>query len=250
LPRQLLTVFLVAATCLAIPYVASADLIFDSSLGGVAGSGLGTVLTILSVQSPGSGSIESGSVQRSGGTDVTSDVGVLASGGTTNVGNVKTGTSQALTSTFGETGITHVSQIGIVFNANEPSGNSITLTGLQMSIFNGNSDILDAYLAGSTNFVTTFTGTGKQGFVFRIDPAQRAALQVILDGLTPAALMELRIALSASASNATGGPETFNVGALAGGVTAVLEPATLLLLGSGLVGLGVWTRRRRPQRLT
>jgi hypothetical protein len=93
---------------------------------------------------------------------VTSDVGVLASGGTTNVGNVKTGASQTLTRTFSETGITKTSQIALVFNANEPSGNSVTLTGLQLSIFNGNTDIFDAHLAASTNFVTTFTGTGKQ----------------------------------------------------------------------------------------
>ena len=86
--RHLLAVFLAVATCLALPYVASADLIFDSSLG-VAGSGLGTVLTILTIQSPGSGSVESGITGRASGADVTSDVGVLASGGTMNVGGVE-----------------------------------------------------------------------------------------------------------------------------------------------------------------
>ncbi len=88
---------------LSTPYVASADLIFDSSLGGVSGSGLGTVSTILTMQSSGSGSLESGSVSRSGGADVKSDTGVLASGGTTTVGDVKTGASQTLTRTLGGT---------------------------------------------------------------------------------------------------------------------------------------------------
>src|SRR5262249_22681428 len=82
-------------------------------------------------------------------------------------------------------------------------------------------------------------GTGKEGFVFRLDLAQAAALQTLLNGMTTAALADLRLGVSASASNATGGPETFNVGGITGEVTAVLEPATLLLLGSGLVGLGV-----------
>ena len=102
--------------------------------------------------------------------------------GTTNVGKVKTGASQTLTQTFGGNGITKASQIAIVFNANEPSGNSITLTGLQMSVFNGNTDIFDAHLAASVSFPTTFTGIGKEGFVFRLDTTQAAALQTVLDG--------------------------------------------------------------------
>src|SRR5437016_4329582 len=137
--RQFFAIVLGITAALSTPYAASADLIFDASLGGVTGSGLGTVATILTIQSPGSTTTESGSVSRSGGADVTSNTGVLASGGTTNVGNVKTGASQTLTQTFGGNGITKASQIAIVFNADEPSGNSITLTGLQMSVFNGNS---------------------------------------------------------------------------------------------------------------
>ena len=242
--RHLLAVFL-GIGAFGIPHVASADLIFDSSLGGVSGTGLGTVLTILTFQSPGSGSLESGNVGRSGSADVTSDVGVLASGGTTNVGNVKTGSSQTLTRTFGEAGIIQASQIAIVFNANEPNGNSVTVTGLQMSIFNGNTDIFDAHLATSIDFGATFTGIGKEGFVFRLDTPEALALQTILNGLTPEAIAQLRIGLSASSSNATGGPETFNVGAITGEVAAVPEPATLLLIGTGMVGLGVW-RKRRP----
>ena len=95
------------------------------------------------------------------------------------------------------------------------------------------------------NFATTFTGTGKEGSVFRLDPAQGAASQVILDGLTPAALAELRIGLSASASDATGGPETFNVGAITGQVTPVPEPGTLLLAITALSGSTALAWRRR-----
>ena len=170
---------------------------------------------------------------------------MLASGGTTNVGNVKTGASQTLTRTFSETGITKTSQIALVFNANEPSGNSVTLTGLQLSIFNGNTDIFDARLAASADFATTFTGTGKQGFVFRLDTPEASALQSILEGLTPAAVEQLRIGLSASASDATGGPETFNVGAITGQVTPVPEPGTLLLAITALSGSTALAWRRQ-----
>jgi hypothetical protein len=222
----------------------------DSSLGGVAGSGLGTVSTILTMQSPGSGTFESGSVQRSSGADLKSDTGVLANGGTTNVGNVKTGASQTLTRTFGENGITKASQLAIVFNADEPSGNSITLTGLQMSVFNGNTNIFDAHLGAPVTFPTTFTGIGKQGFVFRLDTAEAVALQTLLNGLTPAAVAALRLGLSASASDATGGPETFNVATITAvpvTLTTVPEPGTLLFAVTALVALSflAWRRQKK-----
>ena len=248
--QQLLAIVLGLALALTTPYTAAADLIFDADLGGVAGSGLGTVATILTMQSPGSGSLESGSVSRSGGADVKSDTGVVAGAGTTNVGNVKTGASQTLTQTFGGNGITKASQVAIVFNADEPSGNSITLTGLQMSVFNGNTDIFDAHLAASVSFPTTFTGIGKEGFVFRLDTTQAAALQTVLNGLTSAEVAALRLGLSASASDATGGPETFNLATITAvpvTLTAVPEPGTLLFAVTALVGLSflAWRRQKK-----
>jgi hypothetical protein len=236
------------AVALTTPYIASADLIFDADLGGAAGSGLGTVSTILTMQSPGSGSFESGSVSRSGGADVTSDTGVLLNGNTTDVGNVKTGASQTLTRTLGGNGITKASQIAIVFNADEPSGNAITLTGLKMSVFNGNTNIFDAHLAQWMAFATTFTGIGKQGFVFRLDTAEAGALQTKLDALSDPTVAALRIGLSASASDATGGPETFNLATIDPvTITAVPEPGTLLFAITAIAGLsvGAWRRRNK-----
>jgi hypothetical protein len=236
---------------LSLPYTVSADLIYDSSLGGQSGSGLGAVSTILTIQSKGSTTTESGSVSRSGGADVKSDTGVLASGGTTSVGNVKTGASQTLTQTLGGNAITQASQIAIVFNATEPGGNSVTLTGLQMSVFNGNTDIFDANLAASVTFATTFTGIGKEGFVFKLDAAQAAALQTLLNGLTPATVAALRLGLSASASNAEGGPETFNLATITanvGTLTAAPEPGTFLFVGTALAGLSLAAWRRRSRR--
>jgi len=248
--KRLHAIILGLGMAFATPHTAAADLIFDANLGGVAGSGLGTVSTILTMQSPGSGTFESGSVERSSGADVKSDTGVLANGGTTNVGNVKTGASQTLTRTLGGNGITKASQIAIVFNADEPSGNSITLTGLQMSVFNGNTDIFDAHLAASVTFATTFTGIGKEGFVFRLDSAEAAALQALLNLLTPAAVAALRLGLSASASDATGGPETFNVATITAvpvTLTATPEPDTLLFAVTALVGLSflAWRRQKK-----
>jgi hypothetical protein len=242
------TALLVALLALALlPYPASASLIFDSSLGGVSGSGLGNVATILTITSPGSTSTESGSVSFNGTTDVTSNTGVIATGGTVSFGNVQTGASQTLTRTLGSLGITTAGQIGIVLNAAEPSGDAITLTGLQFTLFNGGATFFSASLPTAQTFPTTFTGTGNQGFVFKLDAAQAATLNGLLAGLTPAQIAALRLGASASASGATGGQETFNLTQITGGVTPVPEPGTVVLLGSALlIGAG-WSfgRSRR-----
>jgi PEP-CTERM motif-containing protein len=238
---------LIAALALSLPYPASANLIFDSSLGGVSGSGLGTVATILTIQSPGSTSTESGSVSFNGTTDVTSNTGVLAGGAPVSFGDVKTGASQTLTRTLGSVGITSAGQLAIVLNASEPAGNSITLTGLRLDIFNpAGTSIFNASLASSQAFATTFTGTGNEGFVFKLDTAQGSALNSVLAGLTASQVAALRVGLSASASEATGGLETFNLSQITAS-TAVPEPATLLLLGTALMAGAGWsyTLRRR-----
>ena len=247
--KHLVAVVLGITMTFSLPYTVSADLIFDSNLGGVSGTGLGTVATILTIQSPGSGSIESGSVIRSGGADVTSDTGVVAGGAPISVGNVKTGASQTQTQTLGGNSITQASKIAIVFNAAEPAGNSIILTGLQMSVFNGNADIFDAHLATSVSFPATFTGVGKEGFVFRLNTTEAAALQTLLNGLTTAQVAALRIGLSASASEATGGLETFNLATITAEFPLpVPEPGTFLFVGTALAGLSLVAWRRRSNR--
>src|SRR5687768_1344793 len=189
----------VAALIFSASAPAGADLIFDSSLGGVSGSGLGTVATVLTFQSPGATSTESGSVSFNGTADVTSDTGVLASGGTVTFGDVKTGASQTLTRSLGEVGITSAGELAIVLNASEPAGNSITVTGLELTLFSGGTTFFTADLAASEQFAATFTGTGNQGFVFVLDTAQAAALDTLLAGLSEADIAALRLGLSASA---------------------------------------------------
>src|SRR5262245_52575592 len=225
------TALLVALLALALPYPASASLIFDPSLGGVSGSGLGNVATILTITSPGSSTTESGSVSFNGTIDVLSNTGVVAAGGTSSVGSVSTGASQTLTRTLGSVSITTAAQIGIVLNAVEPAGNSINLTGLRMTLFTpAGGNFFTADLPASVNFPSTCTGTGNEGFVFRLNAAETTQLQALFNGTTPAAIAALRLGLSASLADATGGPDTFNLTMITGAVTTpVPEPATVML---------------------
>jgi PEP-CTERM motif len=80
-------------------------------------------------------------------------------------------------------------------------------------------------------------GVGNAGFFFALDAAQAANANLLL-----AANPDLLIGLAANASDATGGLETFSVGAVGG--TAVPEPTTITLLGLSLVGLHLVTRKR------
>ena len=81
-------------------------------------------------------------------------------------------------------------------------------------------------------FVDTMTGVGNSGFVFGLTATEAATAQGFFGSTN-------LIGLSASASDATGGPETFFV-ANTGTPRVIPEPASLLLLGSGLAGLGAW----------
>jgi hypothetical protein len=202
------------------------------------GTGLGAVDTVLTLTSPANSSFESGSVGRSA--DGSSDV---------IEGDALTGASQTLTRSVDSLGITSASDLRVVFNAVEPGNEGaqgITLNDLVLSIFSPTGQVLfsSGSLASAIDFSDTFTGTGNSGFVFALDAAQAAAAQAAAFGAGFGANL---IGLSASLSNATGGPETFFV-ASAGGVTAPIpEPQTyaLMLAGLGALGFVSWRRRRQ-----
>jgi len=198
------------------------------------GTGLGTVNTILTIQSPANTSTENGLVTWNGTADVISGATAL------------TGASQTLTRSLTDLGITSAANLRVVFNAAEPGGDAITLNSLTLTIYNANgTTFFTAPLDHPYDFANTQTGTGNSGFVFGLTSQEAGQLQTLLNPLG-GNFSSLRAGLGAAASNATGGNETFfmaNSTALP--PTAIPEPETYAMILAGLGMLGFIARRRR-----
>ena len=196
------------------------------------GSGLGTVNTVLTLTSPGSSSTEAGAVFAVG-------AGVGTSG------DAAQGISQFGLPSLGALGLASTTDLRLILNATEPSGNSITVSQLTLNFYDMLGASLASFVLGEpVTLASTLTGIGQAGFVFGLDAAQAAAAATaIANSGTP--LADVRVGLAARLTDATGGPETFFIGSARPAVAALVpEPAVPALLAAGL-GLVALTKRRR-----
>jgi hypothetical protein len=199
------------------------------------GNGFGVVLPVLSLQNTPQ---ETGSIVWNGSQDVCS-------------GDAKcTGSVHSQTYLFQDlinAGIKNAANLGLVYNINEPgSGINTHINDVRLTVFDlAGNFVFQTGLCGGTNpvcpgdFPQVGGGQGGDGYLFILDPTAQTGLAAYFADPT-----HFRVGLTSSISSTAAGAEDYYFQAIEG-AAPVPEPASMLLLGSGLFGLVAHVRKRK-----
>jgi hypothetical protein len=212
------------------------------------GQGFGVVLPVLSLHNDGT---EVGGVGWNGSADF-----FYANNNNTGLGvDVVPNPPHSQTylfSTLIANGITNAANLGLVYNVNETGSNpQLNLNNVSLRVYNNTTGewvfqtgLCSGSIPGATcpgNMPVINQGQGGDGYLFTLDAVSQASLAAFFANPT-----NFRVGLFANIGNATNpsddGAEDFYFQSV--NAAPVPEPATLLLLGSGLVGIGANLRRR------
>lgn len=247
-----LQVFLLMAGLLVFCGVAHADEFTLTGPASFSGQGFGTLVTILSLQVT-DGSTEMGAVAPTNavslgtapsGFGTYGDCGAtvgLCAGDATNQGGGHTGviTAAVLTDPTG-LHMNSSSQFGLLYNVNQQGGdlNTYLNSPTPFTVY-----FYDA--AGNVLFSASYGGTDNPFPPLDVNGQGTSGYLFVLNGTDFATYFDqiANIGMSATVGNGNDGADNWSV-VNAGGGTPIPEPATLVLLGTGLVGLGAKLRRR------